>query len=284
MTRRAGFEYRGSEKDGRTPFEIFLQYTDEKNKSASMLGTILSRLLRKNGMTLLDIGSGNGAYLRAALEKMKSLKKVIITLLEPSDDLVRQLRNTAKLFPHNTVAKVTHSSFEDFMTDERFDIVLASHVPLAKDDPTRLPAIYSRMLELLEPNGRLIVVLRGRDDIHWFRTTFKSQIMDRDYASLTIDDAERVFKQIAGQLPLRLKKFSAQANAFLPYPDNMEDVITIVEFLLNTEWEEIPAEIRDSVLKYIRNKHGRLRQVDGILVAKKIRHQKKRYPPDFHFV
>lgn len=275
MTHRVGFEYRGGGRDGRTPFEIFLQYTDEKEKSATVLGAILSRLIRKNGIKLLDIGSGNGEYLRLALDKMKEPKNTSIVLLEPGDDLVAKLRDTAKLFPRNTVARVLHSSFEGFATDERFDLVLASHVPLAKDDSARLPAIYSRMLGLLKPNGHIIVVMREKDDIHRFRTMFKSQIIGRDYASLTIKDAERAFRQIANQLPLRFKKFNAQANASLPYPDNMEDVIAIVEFLLNTKWEEIPVKIRDSVLKYIRDRHGRLRQIDGFLVVEKIHHQKK---------
>lgn len=273
MSRTIGFEYRGDRRGGRTPFEIFLQYTDEKEKSAAVLGRILSRLIRRNGMAFLDIGSGNGTYLRSTLEKVKSPKKTTITLLEPSDDLVEKLRDTAKFFPRNTVAKVVHSSFEDFTTDAQFEIVLASHVPLAKDDPASLPAIYSRMLGLLKPNGSLIVVLRGKDDIHWFRTTFKSCIMGIDYKSLTIGDAEQVFKKISSQLPLRLKKFSTQANALLPYPDNMEDVIAIVEFLLNIKWEEIPTAIRDSVLGYIRDKHGRLRQIDSFLVVKRVCHQ-----------
>lgn len=276
MTHKVGFEYRGNGGSGRTPFEIFLQYTDEKEKSAAVLGAIMSRLIRKGGMTLLDIGSGNGAYLRLAFDKVKGSKKTSIVLLEPGDDLVAKLRNTAKLFPRNTVAKVVHSSFEEFASDERFDLVLASHVPLTKDDSTKLPGIYSRMLGLLKPSGHLIVVMREKDDIHWFRTTFKSQIMGKDYTSLTIGDVERVFKQIATHLPLRFKKFSAQASTSLPYPDNMENVITIVEFLLNARWEEIPAKIRNSVLKYIHDRHGRLQQIDGFLVVEKIYHQKKR--------
>lgn len=276
MTSRVGFEYRRNRRDERIPFEIFLQYTDEKEKSAAVLGKILPRLIRRNGVTLLDIGSGNGTYLHSVLEKVKSLKETVITLLEPSDDLVKKLRDTAKFFPLNAIAKIVYSSFEDFTTNKRFDLILASHVPLAKDDPARLSTIYSRMLELLKPNGTLIVVLRGKDDIHRFRTTFKSRIRGRKYRSLTIDDAEQVFEKIARRLPLRLEKSSAYAHTLLPYPDKMEDVIAIVEFFLNTKWEEISSEIRESILKYIRDKHGHLQQVDGFLVVKKIHRQKKR--------
>lgn len=117
--------------------------------------------------------------------------------------------------------------------------------------------------------------MRGEDDIHWFRTTFKSRIIGREYRSLTIGDSEQVFEKIAKQLPLRLKKFSAYARALLPHPHNMEDVVAIVEFLLNTKWEEISSKIRDSVLSYIRSKHGRLQQIDSFLVVKRVRHQER---------
>jgi len=263
--KKVGFEYRKGGTGNETPFEIFLKYTDEKEKSSAVLGNILSRLLVREDMTCLDIGSGNSEYLRSALNKVRNLKELIITLLEPSVDFARQLRRTAKLFLRSTSVSIAHSSFEDFTTDERFDIVLASHVPLAKDDLVRLSAIYVRMLDLLKPNGVLVVVLRGKDDIHQFRTKFKSLIMGKNYKSLTIGDAERVFRRIAKRLPLQLGKLNAGARLRLPYPDNMRDVITVAEFLLNKRWEEIPADIRDSVLAHVRGKHGQLQQIDGFL-------------------
>ncbi len=268
--KKVGFEYRKGGTGNETPFEIFLKYTDEKDKSSAVLEKILSRLLVKEGMTCLDIGSGNGEYLCLAFSKVRNLKKMIITLLEPSVDLTRRLRRTAKLFPRGTSVRVVCSSFEDFTTDERFDIVLASHVPLAKDDLARLPAIYMMMLGLLKPNGVLIVVLREKDDIHRFRTKFKSLIMGRNYKSVTIGDAEQVLRRIANRLPLRLERLSARAKLRLPYPDNMRDVVTVAEFLLNKHWEEIPADIRDSALAYVRDKHGQLQQIDGFLVVRRV--------------
>jgi len=69
-------------------------------------------------------------------------------------------------------------------------------VPLAKDRIENLPAIYGKMLGFLKPDGCLIVVLRGKDDIHEFRTMFKSRLIGRDYQSLTIDDAIRILGRI----------------------------------------------------------------------------------------
>ena len=224
------FEYRKGGTGNETPFEIFLKYTDEKEKSSAVLGKILSRLLAREDITCLDIGSGNGEYLRLALSKVRDLKKVSITLLEPSVDLARRLHSTAKLFPRGASVRVARSSFEDFTTDERFDIVLASHVPLAKDDLARLPAVYMRMLGLLKPNGSLIVVLRGKDDVHRFRTKFKSRLIGRKYRSLTIDDAERVLRRVTKTASLRLSKFIAKVTLRLPYPGNIRDVILVAEF------------------------------------------------------
>lgn len=276
MKKRIGFEYCKGIAGEEVPFAIFLNYSDEKEKSSGILGKILSRLLVREKMTLLDIGSGTGEYLRLALNKVRDLKEVSATLLEPSPDLARRLRSARKLFPRTVSVNIVGDAFENFTTATLFDIILASHVPLAKDNIARLPEIYLRMLELLKPDGHLVIVLRGKDDIHQFRTRFKTKIMGRDYYSLTIDDAEAVFQKIAEQLPLWIKKFSVKAKLHLPYPDDMQDVISVVEFLLNTNWKDIPAEIRDSILDYIRGRNGLLRQIDGFLVVRKI-HCRKRH-------
>ncbi len=274
MDNQIGFEYRNNE-EGEIAFEIFLRYSDEKEKSAAVLGKILFQVLVRQDMTLLDVGSGNGEYLRLAFCGTRDTKKTICTLLEPSPDLVRQLRLTVKRFPCNAVVKIIQSTLEGFTTDNRFDVVLASHVPLAKDHIEKLSEVYARMLDLLVPDGCLVVVLRGKDDVHEFRTKFKSRLMGRKYRSLTIDDAARVLKRITKTSSLRLSKFNAKATLRLPYPGNMQNVISVAEFFLNKSWEEIPDDIRKDVLSYIHRKKGILRQIDGFLVVRRIHFQNK---------
>lgn len=269
MKKKIGFEYRKGSAGEEVPFAIFLNYSDEKEKSSGVLKKILSRLLVREKMTLLDIGSSSGEYLRLALNKVRDLKEVFATLLEPSPDLARRLRSVRRLFPRTVSVDIVGDTFENFTTATLFDIILASHVPLAKDNIARLSVIYLRMLKLLKPDGHLVIVLRGKDDIHQFRTRFKTKIIGRDYYSLTIDDAEVVIQKIAEQLPLRIEKFSVKAKLHLPYPDDMQDVISVVEFLLNTNWKDIPAEIRDSILDYIRGRKGFLRQIERLLGGEK---------------
>lgn len=267
--------YRRRSAEKEAPFEIFLKYSDEKEKSSEVLGKILSKLLVREKMTLLDIGSGTGEYLRLALSKVRDPKGLSAILLEPSPDLARKLRSTRKLFPRTISMDIVGDAFENFTATTLFDIILASHVPLAKDNIARLPGIYHRIFELLKPDGCLVIVLRGKDDVHQFRTRFKTKIIGRDYYSLTIDDAEAILRKIAEQLPLRIQKFSVKAKLHLPYPNAMRDVISVVEFILNTNWKDIPAEIHNSILAYIRRRNGLLRQIDGFLVARKIHHRKR---------
>jgi|SRR3989344_8454785 len=268
MMNKVGFEY--LDNQGETFFETFLKYTDEKEKSSAVLGKILKLLLTKEGMSFLDIGAGNGEYLRRSLNHIKSLNRIEFTLLEPSEDLIKRLRLTINEFPSNSTVKVVHSTFEDFIDNAQFDVVLASHIPFAKDQRDKLPAVFAKMLRLLKQNGSLIIVLRKKDDIHEFRTMFKSQLMGQKYQSLTIDDAVEVFDELAKSRLLRISTFSANSELRLPITNNMSDVISIIEFFLNKKWEEFPNNIREAVLDYVKQKKGILHQTDGFALIKKI--------------
>jgi len=262
---KVGFEY--LDKKGETIFETFLKYTDEKEKSSIVLGKILKRLLNKERMTFLDIGAGNGEYLRLSLKQIKSLKRVKFTLLEPSSNLVKRLRLTAKNFPLNSTVKVVHSTFENFTTNCQFDVILASHLPFTRD---RLPAVFGKMLKLLRLNGCLIVVERKKDDVHKFRIRFKSQLMGKECQALTIDDVVEVFDEFAKDKQLSILMFSVDSELHLPMADNMQDVISIIEFFLNKKWEEFPDNVRETVLDYVRQRKGILHQTDGFALVKKI--------------
>lgn len=268
MINKVGFEY--LDNQGETFFETFLKYTDEKKKSSAVLGKILKLLLTKEGMSFLDIGAGNGEYLRRSLSRIKYPHRIEFTLLEPSEDLIKRLKLTINEFPSNSTVKVVYSTFEDFIANAQFDVVLASHIPFAKDQRDKLPVVFEKMLGLLKQNGSLIIVLRKKDDIHEFRTTFKSQLMGQDYQSLTIDDAVEVFDELAKSRTLRLSTFSAESELHLPIADNMQDVISIIEFFLNKKWEEFPDKIRKEVLDYVKQKKGILHQTDGFALVRKL--------------
>lgn len=265
MLNKIGFEY--LDKKEETVFETFLKYTNEKEKSSMVLGKILEKLFDRDNMVFLDVGSGNGEYLKLSLNHIKLLKKVELTLLEPSDQLIKKLRLTVQGFPTNVSIKIIHSTLDNFTDNCLFDVILASHLPFSRE---KLPQIFSRMLDLLKECGFLIVVLRRKDDIHEFRTMFKTQLLGKYYSSLNDDDAIKVFNTLAKNKLLKISTFSADAELYFPIIENREATISIIEFLLNKKWEEFPDKIRESVLAYINQKNGVFHQIDGFVLVQKM--------------
>ncbi len=261
--RAVGFEYQS--KRGSTPFEVFLRYSDEKERSSAVLGRLLKKFLRRTGVSLLDVGAGNGEFLRLALSRVSITRPAELTLLEPSPSLVRRLREAARGLPPKLAVTVKRSALEEYNPRRKFDVILASHLPFPK---YKLPSVYSRLLSWLSPGGSLIVVLRQRDDIHLFRTTFKSQLIGARTQSLTMDDALYVLKRLPVAASLHTSSFQARATLSIPFRTNPSHTKTIVEFLLNRRWRDFPENVRQNVLQHLRKKQGKLQICEGFLVVK----------------
>jgi SAM-dependent methyltransferase len=259
-----GFEYRG--QGGETVFETFLRYTNEKECSSRILSKLLKAPLTRRGASLLDVGSGNGRYLGLALNRMKVGHVVDLTLLEPSRDLFQLLREKMKQFPSRFRTTALQSRLERYHPSRQFDVILASHLPFPKG---KLHGIYVTMLSWLKPRGTFIVVLRNRDDVHDFRTRFKSRLEGVRFQSLTINDAVEILSGFRGGERLNISTFHASSTLGIPVITNTQDTETIVEFLLNRKWVTIPVSIRRDVLAYLHEKNGVLHLNDGLALVKK---------------
>jgi SAM-dependent methyltransferase len=256
-----GFEYEN--KGNETPFETFLRYTDEKEKSSTQLATILQDLLNDQS-NILDIGTGNGEYLHLTLSKIKDLQKYNLTLLEPSNDLSAQLTSRFDDIVGKKQIHVTTSTLTNFDTDDKFDAILASHLfyHLPRHD---WAADLSRIVSLLKPGGALIIVLREKDDAYAFKTRFKPLLFSNFTRALLLDD---VLESLPGDV--EIKKYIAASNLNIPYKDNKSDTISIIEFYLNKKWHDIPLPIQKNVLDFIDAHQGMFKQLDGIAVVKKM--------------
>lgn len=261
MFNQVGFEYLGSGKE--TAFETFLRYCDEKEKSSVVLGSILQNLLISNS-SLLDVGAGNGDYLRLSLEKLTTHVRLDLTMIEPSQSLIKKLEAMTGRFLIDHGVRVLCERFEEVELDQQYDIVLASHLPFPKE---KLSEIYSKMISLLKPTGRLIVVLREKDDAHEFRTRFKPVLEGEGYQSLTLDDALEVLNGLSSGAVFQVSAYSAPSVLTIPLRDNKKDEITLIEFFLNQKWREIPKYVRKDILEYIERKDGIFRLVDGFAIV-----------------
>jgi SAM-dependent methyltransferase len=255
-----GFEYK--DKKGETPFETFLRYTDEKEKSAEKLAAILQAKLKDNS-ALLDIGTGNGEYLDLALSGAKLPKDVKLTLVEPSEDLADSLNaRFEKKFPAPNL-KIAITDLQSFESDQKFDVVLMSHLFYHIPRPTWTKELR-KALSLLKPEGILIVVLREKDDAYDFKMAFKPKLFDASFKALTIDD---VLEVLPKDLTLHIAKVLAPSELKIPIDDKPEDAVLIIEFYLNKEWDEMPEEIQRAAIEFIKAKECVFKQLDAIAVV-----------------
>ena len=90
-------------------------------------------------------------------------------------------------------------------------------------------------------------------------------LFNKGYTPTTIDKVVPIFDQIAKNGSFEIRKHLSEAHLDIPISTNMQDATSIIEFLLNMAWEDIPQSIQTKILKYIENKNEKLTQCDGIL-------------------
>lgn len=252
-----GFEY--INKKTETPFETFLRYTDEKEQSAVKLASILEKKLH-DGSTILDIGTGNGEYLKLALSKLENLKGLKLGLVEPSDDLTAQLEDRLRGLSATNNITVISSDLQNFVSSEKFDVILMSHLFYHIPRPIWAEQL-TKALSLLKSNGTLIVVLREKDDAYDFKMEFKPLLFDVSFKALTIED---VLSELPISEKLKITRHTSLSELRVPLDQNMDDSVSIIEFYLNKQWIDIPASIQLDSLEFIRDRGGILKQRDGI--------------------
>lgn len=250
-----GFEY--NNKASGSPFETFLRYTDEKEKSSEALASILSTV---NASSLLDVGAGDGQYLELTLSKVNPSLGIELTLVEPSRDLIKQL---SKRFKHH-YAMILNSSLDDFSTAEKFDVVLASHLFYHIPKNERQKQLH-RLLSFLNPDGLLILVLREQDDAYEFKMSFKPLLFDKNFKALVLDD----ILTYLSEEELSVARYKVESRLEFPYEKSLDDTISIIEFYLNMPWDKIPDHIQKEILSYLKSKKYLFNLIDGIAVIQK---------------
>ena len=160
---------------------------------------------------------------------------------------------------------IVNSDLQHFESDERFDVILLSH--LFYHIPRAIwQAQLARALSLLKPTGVLIIVLREKDDAYAFKMAFKPQLFDESFTALTVDD---VLAAMPGDVQVTITRHTAASELKIPLEENMNDTTSIIEFYLNKQWEDMPEAIQQGALGFIHDKNGIFKQLDGIAAIRK---------------
>lgn len=248
----------------RTAFEVFLQNSNEKRKSSVVLGRLLRQALIRPNMSILDVGAGGGELIVAALRLYRPPRGTHLTLVEPDKRHVQRLEELRSCWPPCLRVEIVSGRIENVLPVRKFDVVLASHLPFPK---SALGGLYERLITVVIPGGQMIIVLRETDDVHDFRSRYKTRIMRSVYVSLTIDDAVEVLNSDRRFGTLAIQRFRAAGTLRIPSPGASSVGRIIVEFLLNAAWQEIPPDVRRDIAAYLRRRRGILKLIDGFAVV-----------------
>lgn len=103
--------------------------------------------LSKNLNHILDLGIGNGT---AVLELDKYVKRHVV--IEGSEKLIDDFKSSNNV----NDMKLVHSYFEEFKTEEKFDVIVFGFILEHVDDPKSLLEQYSKFLK---PNGEMYIMV-----------------------------------------------------------------------------------------------------------------------------
>lgn len=251
-----GTEYIG--KNGQTPFETFLKYTNQKANSARKLADIINQEPPEM-ISLLDIGSGNGEFLEQIISSVGPVKQFNMTLIEPSQDLFNTLQARFK----DRSTEVINTTFDAFKITQKYDVIIAAHL-FYHFPGDEWASLLQRMIDLLNPKGKLLIVLRDKDDVYEFKMKFKPLLFNEAFQASTIDD-------LLADLPSNIDVIKEAVSSQLTIPENNEaDFESIVEFYLNKNWKDIQPNIQQEIRQYASDKHFQLKLTDGIGVVSSI--------------
>jgi SAM-dependent methyltransferase len=251
-----------------TPFEIYLNYSTEKENSSKELSKILISL-EKRERNILDVGCGNGKYLIETISRIKANRFNHITFLEPSKSLFKSLQQNIKSLDTDINVSTINKTFEEFYenNNNKFDIILASH--LYHFPRNEYSQLIEQLTSLIQDDGYLIWVERAPDDIANFKKKFKPLL---DPISYPKDWTPRDYKtvwDILNTLDGECTVYFTESILEFPYKTNLDHTIAIIEFYLNLNWDAIPKEIQGNILDYMDKNRGILKEKEAILVYKK---------------
>lgn len=104
---------------------------------------------------VLDLGFGDGIFLESFLNHED------FTILEAAPSLVRKANQ--KIQETQSKVKIVETFFEEYETNAKYDVVIASHVLEHVENPH---LVLKKCQEWLRPGGSLLVVVPNRESFH----------------------------------------------------------------------------------------------------------------------
>jgi SAM-dependent methyltransferase len=151
-----------SSDEGAKKYALFKEILYGKDDSlvAELFDRIVPFLPQKEQLNILDIGGGDASRLKKIIALLKERGYIVsATIVEPSKSFARSLLLSSDF--KKSKIKLRPSKFEDFLSEEKFDLIFLIHSIYTFRDKKYISMISS----LLSKGGKVFVVSNGSDSI-----------------------------------------------------------------------------------------------------------------------
>jgi len=229
---------------------IFFKFSNEK---VVLVREIISIMKPKKTYSVLEIGCGEGHVIKKIYRKVKKC-----IALDPDPKMLDILRQ--KIGKVSNVVLIT-KTFEDYKTEEKFDIILTSHTLSFFDDKWKA---VEKMLNYTKEGGKIIIVLHSNssEQIKILREIFHKvyrKTIKHIYAEALYD------RLVAYGLEPKLKKIETISK--LP---SIDTACEMSYFLFRIDYQKARDDVKNLIRTYLekrrKNKYVEISTTHGIII------------------
>ncbi|MDK1029934.1 MAG: methyltransferase domain-containing protein [Anaerolineae bacterium] len=225
--------------------KIFRQATDQQQL---MLVEVIQRVQRAAKLSILSVGSGVGLFevplLEQLIERGVEITKFIGNDIDPYSCalLTQKLTNS---FGGTLDYEVVADPFEDFVSSDRFDLILFTHVfeYLPKDHLKWL----KKAQDFLTDDGHIFIFSPNKPGINKiYAETFQTL---HGYSPLFTAELKKII--IKGGLPFKSKEIQAECDISLLKEKKISSQgLMLLSFLVQIDCRVIPTKTQNEYLEY----------------------------------
>ncbi len=217
---------------------------DNPDSLITRLFDYVSPQIKNKKLNILDVGGGDAKRLKFLMRLLEAIGvSSKATVVEQSEAFINDLKSSLSDHKLGYEIKPIHSTFEDYQSKEKFDLILFIHSIYSFNDTLYL----EKTKKLLKDGGSAIFVVNDKNS---FLAGLKD-ILDDSFA-VKRKNIESLRKEISEEgFVVKVKTSSTSFNNCLRDDKFTDDSRLIVSWIAMKEFDQIAKEQADKSLKYI---------------------------------
>jgi len=217
-------------------FRRFLCWTDEKEK----ISQAIKDVIKTDNGSLLDIGAGDGS-----ISKLLEFSFEKIVAVEPCESLFKVLENNC----NSEKYLLGNTSFEEFVMDQKFDVVVASHSFQYISNPD---IEIKRIRDFLKDDGLFLLINLRKECGYWrlYNGYYADMLGEPPKCSYNFDYDVVSFLEENGFI---VKKNYFDVTVNVP---SVDDLLSLFNFFYNVEFSAIKEDAFKKIRMNLSKEYG----------------------------